>query len=272
MARTNAPNIRIAVSEEAKANIAERTDAGGPCGYDIWIAHMPTYAKDYAWARERDHGEHSWFYSLPQDAMPYFNPCRNDVGLEEGMHHRVLTWVSWTYRIKGWAYYLMSIFFNGNRPKVGAELFRETFEDYEYLYKANGNKHPVVYQTIDLDATAASIGMSTTTWSQVPAEVRVIRHELARFITGQRSTVPVLTVSTPPPMVAAYINFQDPAGAPTANPLVVNSKTWQKIGWGAFDAVLGYGWSGPFIGNAVIMKYAVTHLVLYRGSFSTVSL
>jgi hypothetical protein len=70
-----APNLRIAVSEEPKPEIAERNDYG-PCGYDIWIAYIKDYKKDYAWQRQRDYGESVWFYSLPQDDLPYFSPCK----------------------------------------------------------------------------------------------------------------------------------------------------------------------------------------------------
>lgn len=71
-----APNLRIAVSEEPKPEIAERSDYG-PCGYDIWIAYIKDYKKDYAWQRQRDYGETVWFYSLPQDDLPYFSPCKD---------------------------------------------------------------------------------------------------------------------------------------------------------------------------------------------------
>lgn len=52
-----------------------------------------------------------------------------------------------------------------------------------------------------------------------------------------------------------FINFQDPAGPPTASPLVVNGQQWLKLGWSAYDAKLGYGWAGPNIGNPKIMLY-----------------
>jgi hypothetical protein len=64
--------------------------------------------------------------------------------------------------------------------------------------------------------------------------------------------------SRPPgahPRAATYINFQDPAGQPTASPLVVSGHEWTKIGWEGYDAKKGYGWSGPYIGDATIMLY-----------------
>jgi hypothetical protein len=52
-----------------------------------------------------------------------------------------------------------------------------------------------------------------------------------------------------------YINFQDPSGEPKANPLVVDGHEWTKIGWSAYDSKVGFGWSGPYIGNPSIMLY-----------------
>ncbi|MFP4348045.1 MAG: hypothetical protein ACLFQY_07170, partial [Desulfococcaceae bacterium] len=41
-----------------------------------------------------------------------------------------------------------------------------------------------------------------------------------------------------------YINFQDPNGNPTDDPLVENDHTYMKIGWNVYDEDLGYGWFG----------------------------
>ncbi len=41
-----------------------------------------------------------------------------------------------------------------------------------------------------------------------------------------------------------YINFQDVTGEPSADPLLVNGKTYIKIGWNEYDRGLGYGWVG----------------------------
>ena len=45
------------------------------------------------------------------------------------------------------------------------------------------------------------------------------------------------------------------AGEPTADPLLVDGHEWTKIGWSAYDVAAGFGWSGPFIGDANIMLY-----------------
>jgi hypothetical protein len=69
VARAAAPGLRLAVSEEPTPAIAE--DAGGACGYDIWIAHVEAYDPTYATTRQRDHGEAVWLYSLDHDAEPF---------------------------------------------------------------------------------------------------------------------------------------------------------------------------------------------------------
>jgi len=164
-----APNLKIAISEEAKPGIAERTDtAGGPCGYDIWIAHVPAFDREYAWKRLVDFEEQSYFYSLPQDSGALFSPCENDVGVNDGMNIRVIPWTAFVARIRGWAYYKMDIFFEGDdaplRPKMGAEIFRDAMEDYEYLYLANGGKHPMPNVAEPADPVAKAIGFSFTAW------------------------------------------------------------------------------------------------------------
>ncbi len=82
-------------------------------------------------------------------------------------------------------------------------------------------------------------------------------HELGYFLEGKRDGCPVLD-SKPPgahPRAEYSLNFQDPAGPPSADPLVVDGHEWQKIGWEAYDIKKGYGWSGPYIGDASIMLY-----------------
>lgn len=55
--------------------------------------------------------------------------------------------------------------------------------------------------------------------------------------------------------MAYYLNFQDPKGEPTADPLIVDNHTWTKIGWEAYDAKVGHGWTGPHIGEPAVMLY-----------------
>ena len=56
------------------------------------------------------------------------------------------------------------------------------------------------------------------------------------------------------PRAPYYLNFQDPAGEPSADPLIVDGQTWQKVGWVPYNVEQGFGWSGPYIGDPAIMK------------------
>jgi hypothetical protein len=250
LTRAAAPHLRIAISEEPKPEIAE--DPANPCGYDVWIAHVRHYAEGYAWARQRDHGEQVWLYSLDHDPDPYFNPTRVD---RQGMHARIIPWVSWGRRAVGWAYYDFGRFFHDGRPGVRAELFREGFEDYEYLWLANGGAHPRVFETRPVDATVESAASGLTSWTQDPDALMVLRRELGRYIEGSRATLPILEIESVRPRGEYHLNFQDPAGRPLDEPLVVNGDTCLKIGWEAYDEERGWGWSGEHVGNPGILMY-----------------
>jgi hypothetical protein len=92
------------------------------------------------------------------------------------MNIRVIPWVAWMYRITGWAYYNFEIFFNGHQPKIGAELFREAFEDYEYLYLANGGRYPRPYVNEVADPAARSIGFRYYT-NFIDISIDFIQHD-----------------------------------------------------------------------------------------------
>lgn len=245
-----APHLRLAISEEPKPEIAEH--ASGACGYDIWIAHVRAYQEAYAQQRIAGHGEELWFYSLDHDPEPYFNPTRIDT---DGINQRIIPWVSWAHRARGFAYYDAGRFFDGGRPGVRAELLREGFEDYEYLWLAAGRAHPAAGATIAVDATVRSVAASLTSFTRDADALMTLRHELGRYLEGARATLPVLTVDSGiRPRGSYHLNFQDPAGQPTAEPLVVDGKTWIKVGWQRYDESAGIGWYGENIGTSVV-KY-----------------
>jgi hypothetical protein len=250
LSKAAAPHLRLAISEEPKPEIAERSD--GACGYDVWIAHVRAYQQDYAWKRQREHGEAVWLYSLDHDPDPYFNPTRVD---RSGLHARIIPWVAWRIRASGFAYYDVDRFFPSGRPGVRAELLREGFEDYEYLWLANGNKSPAPGATEAVDPAVASVASGLSSFTKDPFALTKLRIELGRYIEGSRTTMPVVEATSDRPRGAHYLNFQDPKGKPTADPLIVNDHTYQKIGWGAYDASKGYGWSGENIENASIALY-----------------
>jgi len=259
LTRQAAPKLRIAISEEPKKEIAE--EAGGACGYDIWIAHVRAYQQDYAWQRQKDHGETVWLYSLDQDPDPYFNPTLVD---RSGMHQRIIPWVSWHYRARGWAYYDGGRFFDGTLPSYRAELLREGFEDYEYLWLANKG-HPGVGVKQAADPTVDSVASSLTSWTKNADALMALRHELGRYIEGSRATLPVLQSSSPGarPRGEYHFNFQDPKGKPAASPLVVDGKTYVKVGWDKYDPQTQLGWSGENIGKPTITLYGYDEVAGY---------
>ena len=259
LTRDAAPDLRIAISEEPKPEIAE--EAGGACGYDIWIAHIRAYQQDYAWQRQRDHGETVWFYSLDHDPDPYFNPTAVDA---DGMHARIIPWAAWGHRITGWAYYDATRFFDGAEPGVRAELLREGFEDYEYLWLANEGAHPTPDHDAVADPTALSVASSMTSWTRDPDALMALRHELGLYIEGSRETLPVLESTTEGhPRDAYYLNFQDPAGSPAADPLEIDEHTWLKVGWAAYDADAGMGWYGEYVDDPGIALYGYDDVAGY---------
>lgn len=85
--------------------------------------------------------------------------------------------------------------------------------------------------------------------------VMSLRDGLGKFIEGSSTTLPVVQVDNKAkrPRGEYYISFQDPAGSPTANPLIINGKTYIKIGWNAFtESSPYYGWTGENVANPSI--------------------
>src|SRR5690606_13777271 len=88
--------------------------------------------------------------------------------------------------------------------------------------------------------------------------IQHLRNQLGLRLEGKVNGCPVLEASAGPggrKRGEYYVNFQDPAGDPKDEPLVVNGKTWMKIGWTPYDAKAGFGWSGPNIGKSEIMLH-----------------
>ncbi len=274
-----APSLRIAVSEEPKVEIAE-SPAIGSAGYDLWWANLSEFDPSYAKVRQAA-GEEVWWYFLYGDLPPHFNPITID---HPGIESRIPFWSAYNHRIKGFAYYSVTGWGDDPRanprpqgtnqngdgfllyPPSGGGLvtsirwenLREGAEDYEYLELAAGGVIPATSDTAaGCDVTSQSAAASVTSFTHDAAAFLHLRDELGYFLSGERDGCPVLD-STPVgahPRAAYHINFQDPAGPPTDSPLVVNGQEWLKIGWEAYDAKKGQGWSGPHIGDASIMLY-----------------
>lgn len=280
IAKTAAPNLRIAISEEPKPEIAENPRANGK-SYDLWWANLSHFEADYAKTRQAK-GEDVWWYFLYGDRPPYFNPIAID---HSGIESRVAFFSAWRHRIRGFAYYSVTRWgqdpyenprpegtkLNGDGfllypPKSGElvssirwELLREGEEDFEYLLKlANGTMPRTSDEAAGCDASAASVASSLTAYSRDSSAIQHLRNQLGLRIEGKVNGCPVLEAAASPGARKRgeyYVNFQDPAGEPKADPLVVNGKTWMKVGWAPYDAKAGYGWSGPNIGKPEVMLY-----------------
>lgn len=190
-ARAAAPGLRIAITEEPKPEIAE-PDGEPACGYDVWIASTLAYEPVYARTRQLL-GEDLWLYGLPSDAPPLPSLYRVDV---PGSHQRILGWLAWAERARGWLYSDLGPshpgVFHGRDPGVRAALLREGFEDYETLRLANEQSQPTPGAAAVPDATVASVVRDVADWEADPAALLALRHELSRFVAGTRDTLPVL--------------------------------------------------------------------------------
>ncbi|MBL8971100.1 MAG: DUF4091 domain-containing protein, partial [Myxococcales bacterium] len=278
LTRAAAPNLRLAISEEPKPEIAEHPEILTN-HYDLWWANLSHFEPVYAAARQAL-GEQVWWYFLYGDLPPHFNPITID---HPGVETRVAHWAAWKYRIRGFAYYSVTGWGadpileprpqgtaqNGDGfllyPPLGDELvtsirwelLREGVEDHEYLRLAAGGVYPnTPAEVVGCDATVASAVSSTTAYTRDASGLQHLRDELGYYLEGARTGCPLLMTDAPGthPRAPYYLNFQDPAGEPAADPLIVDGHTWQKIGWVPYAAEQGFGWSGPYIGDPAIMK------------------
>ncbi len=254
LTKKSAPNLRLAISEEPKKEIAENILYPTINGksYDIWISEVQHYKQDYAWERDVQYGEKVWFYSLPQDPAPYFNPTKVEL---QGMNQRIIPWVSWHHRVRGWAYYDGSIFFDNNKPNIRLELLREGFEDYEYLFLANKNSHPVPNEITNVDQIVNSVTTGVTSWTSDADAMMRLKWDLGSYIEGTLNEIPKLTTTVVRPKDNYYINFQNPAGLPSNEPLVIENNEYIKVGWTKYNDTDHYGFLGYAIDNSSVQKY-----------------
>jgi hypothetical protein len=279
LTKTAAPNLRIAISEQPRPEIAENPKGNGK-SYDLWWADLSEFDPVYAKVRQAL-GETVWWYFLYGDLPPHFNPITID---HAGIESRIPFWGAFKYRIRGFAYYSVTGWgadpVTNPRPEgtkqngdgfllyppengqlvtsIRWELLREGEEDFEYLLLSAGGALPATPDTATkCEATVASAVSSTTSFTQDSSALKHLRDELGFMLEGKRTGCP--TIDSKPagahPRGAYYVNFQDPAGDPKADPLTDSGHTWTKVGWDAYDTKKGFGWSGPNIGDASIMKY-----------------
>ncbi len=285
-----APNFRLMVSEEPKPEIyANPTYPGAKI--DIWLPVFNQYDPLVSHARARDHGEETWIYWLYGTRPPFFNPITLD---HPGIESKLTGWLLWKYRIRGIAYYALNDWSknpwtdpmtdghngdtfmlypparnnqpiaygsNGHRfvPSIRFELMRDSLEEYEYLYLLAGGQLQVDTPNA-ADPLADKIISGLTSYTRNDDFLYNLRRLIGLKVGGEISTIP--DIQPPPAHPRAegppgnyYLNFQDPAGEPTANPLVVNGKSYLKIGWNEYtaDPALGYGWYGDL--THVMVQY-----------------
>jgi hypothetical protein len=275
-----APNLKLMVSEEPKAEIYNHPVYKN-AKIDIWLPVLHNYNPEISFARETNFGEHTWIYFLKSTRPPYFNPITLD---HPGHEYKFTGWFLWKYRLKGIAYYATNdwsqnpwtqplkdnhngelfliyppsesntnIAYGSNNhrivPSIRVELMRDGLEDYEYLYLLNGSAHPKpnVQNTSDIQVNKMISGL--TAYTRNDEFMYNLRRLIGMKLGGETTTIADIVPPVAHPRALGqpsnyYINFQDPAGQPTANPLIVNNKTYLKIGWNTYSSSLGYGWFG----------------------------
>jgi PKD repeat protein len=276
-----APNLRLLVSENPKPEIYNQANYVSDGQIDIWMPVLNEYDPVISQAREKDHGEESWTYFLHGTRPPYFNPITLD---HPGIESKFTGWFLWKYRIRGIAYYSLNnwsknpwtdplndnhngdlfmwyppsenntaIAYGSNShrfvPSIRFELMRDSLEDYEYLYILNNNSRPEVDQLNSADPQVDKIISGLTSYTRDDEFIYNLRRLIGLKNGNEITSIPDIQ---PPPVHPRaegdpgdyYINFQDIAGSPAADPLLVNGHTYMKIGWNTYDANLGYGWYG----------------------------
>lgn len=280
MMKSEVPDLKLAVSEEPKPEIFNHPSFPG-AKIDIWMPVLNAYDPVVSWERERDHGEESWVYFLHGTRPPYFNPITLD---HPGVESKLTGWFLWKYRLRGIAYYSLNNWgsnpwtdpmtdgHNGDRfmlyppsrtngsipygsnnhrlvPSIRIELMRDSLEDYEYLYVLNSSSLPQVDLANPSDTQADKIVTGLTSYTRNTEFMYNLRRLIGLKNGGEISSIPDIKPPALHPRAQGapgnyYINFQDPAGQPAANPLIVNGKEYMKIGWNDYDQNLGYGWYG----------------------------
>lgn len=276
-----APDLKLMVSEPPKPDIYTHSDYVYPHQIDIWLPVLNEYDPAVSHERETAYGEDTWIYFLYGTRPPYFNPITLD---HPGIESKLTGWFLWKYRVKGIAYYSMNnwsqnpwtdpmnsghngdlfmlyppsennsnISYGANNhrfvPSIRLELMRDSLEDYEYLYLLNGGSRPLPGTANPSDTQADKIITGLTSYTRDSGFMYNLRRLIGLKNGGELQTIPDIQPPAKHPRAEGppgdyYINFQDPGGNPTDNPLVVNNKEYMKIGWNAYDAELGYGWYG----------------------------
>jgi hypothetical protein len=282
--KQTAPDLKLMLSENPRAEIFDHSNYTTDAQIDIWLAWLNQYNPQVSHDREKNHGEKTWIYFLEGTKPPYFNPITLD---HPGIESKFTGWFLWKYRIKGIAYYAMNdwslnpwsnpltnsqngarfllyppsetnsdIVYGSNNhrlvPSIRLELMRDGLEDYEYLYILNGNRQPQIDVNSPADSQANKIISALTGYTRDSEFMYNLRRVIGQKNGGEISVLPDIYPAAAHPRAEGppgnyYINFQDPDGEPMDDPLIVNAKTYMKIGWMAYEADDGYGWYGDMV-------------------------
>ncbi len=275
MLKQAAPKLKLMVSEEPRPEIYNKLDANSKI--DIWLPVLQNYNPEVSHERELKHNETSWIYFLHSTRPPFFNPITID---HQGIEGKLTGWLLWKYRIKGIAYYslnnwsvnpwtnpLAGTSHNGDKsmlyppakdnsniaygannhrlvPSLRFEMLRDGLEDYEYFYQLNNKQQPEVEVENPADYQVNKIISGLSSYTRDASFMYNLRRVIGLYLGGEISQIPDLKIPSTGTPGNYYINFQDPNGEPTADPLVIEGKEYQKIGINPYDAQKGYGWFG----------------------------
>jgi hypothetical protein len=276
-----APNFKLMVSEPPKPEIFNHQDYVNSGQIDIWLPVLHQFDPEVSADRAANHGEESWIYFLHGTRPPYFNPITLD---HPGIESKLTGWFLWKYRLRGIAYYSLNNWsknpwtqpatdgHNGDTfmlyppsennaainfgatnhrfvTSIRMELMRDSLEDYEYLYLLNNQNQPMPGEINTADPQVDKIISGLTSYNRDSNFMYNLRRLIGLKLSGEISNIPEIIPEADNPRSNEtpgnyYLNFQNPEGQPEAEPLVVNGKTYQKIGWQQYDSELGYGWFG----------------------------
>lgn len=276
-----APGLKLMVSEEPKPEIFGHDDYVSDGQIDIWLPVLNLYDPVVSHERQINHGEETWVYFLSSTRPPYFNPITLD---HPGIESKFTGWLLWKYRMRGIAYYAVNswsqnpwtdpmaydhngelfllyppsesntpIAYGANNhrfvPSIRLELMRDSLEDYEYLRVLNNHADPQVDVTNSADTQADRIITGLTSYTRDSGFMYNLRRLIGLKNGGEIAEIPAVSPPVTHPRSLGppgdyYLNFQDPAAGPAADPLVVDGREYMKIGWHDYDSVAGYGWYG----------------------------
>lgn len=271
------PDLKLMISEEPRPEIYNHPVYIGS-KIDIWLSELSNYNPHISWEREKNYEEDTWLYFLSKP--PYFNPIILD---HPGIEGKLMGWFLWKYRIKGLVHYSLNDWnqnpwtapyynFNGETfmlyppsenntnivygsnnhrmvPSIRIELMRDGLEDFEYLYLMNSGNMPDVNGSNVSDMLADKVITGLTCYFRDAEYLYNLRRLMGLKLGGEIESIPDISPEPVHPRSHGipgnyYINFQNPVSFPVEDPLIINDKTYIKIGWTQYNETDGYGWFG----------------------------